>query len=80
LASFEQGDASSMAGRSSTTFKKRQKELTRQDKARDKSTKREQRKQYKLVNGRDDGTYILDEDDPFAIDLSVAPTEKQHES
>ena len=33
-----------MAGRSSTTFKKRQKELARQDKQREKAAKREQRK------------------------------------
>ena len=37
-----------MAGRSSTTFKKRQKELARQDKQREKAAKREQRKQHKL--------------------------------
>jgi hypothetical protein len=69
-----------MAGRSSTTFKKRQKELARQDKAREKSAKREQRKQYKLVNGPDDGTYVPDEDDPFAFDVPARPAEEHQES
>jgi hypothetical protein len=55
-----------MAGRSSTTFKKRQKELARQDKQREKAAKREQRKQHKLIHGPDDGTYIPEED-PFAL-------------
>jgi hypothetical protein len=54
-----------MAGRSSTTFKKRQKELARQDKQREKAAKREQRKQHKLLHGPDDGIYIPEED-PFA--------------
>jgi hypothetical protein len=69
-----------MAGRSSTTFKKRQKELARQDKAREKSAKREQRKQHKLVHGPDDGTYIPDENDPFGFDLSMPPAEEHQES
>ena len=56
-----------MAGRSSTTFKKRQKELARQDKQREKAAKREQRKQHKLIHGPDDGTYTP-EDDPFAAE------------
>ena len=68
-----------MAGRSSTTFKKRQKELARQDKQREKAAKREQRKQHKLINGPDDGTYIPDEDDPFAVDLSMEPEEEHGE-
>lgn len=55
-----------MAGRSSTTFKKRQKELARQDKQREKAARREQRKQYKLLHGPDDGTYIPEED-PFGF-------------
>ncbi|MSV29494.1 MAG: hypothetical protein EXQ52_12250 [Bryobacterales bacterium] len=40
-----------MAGRSSTTFKKRQKELARQDKQREKAAKREQRKVEKETRG-----------------------------
>ena len=59
-----------MAGRSSTTFKKRQKELARQDKQREKAAKREQRKQHKLLHGPDDGTYTP-EDDPFGADLHM---------
>jgi hypothetical protein len=55
-----------MAGRSSTTFKKRQKELARQDKQREKAAKREQRKQHKLIHGPDDGTYTPEED-PFGL-------------
>ena len=58
-----------MAGRSSTTFKKRQKELARQDKQREKAAKREQRKQHKLIHGPDDGTYTPDEDDPFGFKM-----------
>ena len=57
-----------MAGRSSTTFKKRQKELARQDKQREKAAKREERKQHKLVHGPDDGTYTPEED-PFGLVL-----------
>jgi len=68
-----------MAGRSSTTFKKRQKELARQDKQREKAAKREQRKQHKLINGPDDGTYIPDEDDPFALDSNMQPEEEHQE-
>jgi len=59
-----------MAGRSSTTFKKRQKELARQDKQREKAAKRERRKQHKIINGPDDGTYIPDEDDPFGFNVA----------
>ena len=64
-----------MAGRSSTTFKKRQKELARQDKQREKAAKREQRKQHKLINGPDDGTYIPDEDDPFGPESAMDDAE-----
>ena len=39
--------------RSSTTFKKRQKELARQEKAREKAEKREQRKAGKQSRGSD---------------------------
>lgn len=65
-----------MAGRSSTTFKKRQKELARQDKQREKAAKRVQRKQDKLLNGPDDGTYVPDPDDdlePFASEEEDRP-------
>ena len=67
-----------MAGRSSTTFKKRQKELARQDKQREKAAKREQRKQHKILHGPDDGTYIPDEDDPFSPNVPMAPPEDRH--
>ena len=67
-----------MAGRSSTTFKKRQKELARQDKQREKAAKREQRKQHKLINGPDDGTYIP-EDDPFAPQVVMDQAEDHQE-
>ena len=40
-----------MAGRSSTSFQKRQKELARQEKQRDKSAKRVQRKEVKGNDG-----------------------------
>jgi len=40
-----------MAGRSSTSFQKRQKELARQEKQRDKSAKRVQRKEVKGNGG-----------------------------
>lgn len=59
-----------MAGRSSTTFKKRQKELARQDKQREKAAKREERKQHKLIHGPDDGIYVPDEDDQFSFDAA----------
>ena len=67
-----------MAGRSSTTFKKRQKELARQDKQREKAAKREQRKQHKLLHGPDDGIYVP-EDDPFAPDMDLDSTEEEEE-
>ena len=63
-----------MAGRSSTTFKKRQKELARQDKQREKAAKREQRKQHKLIHGPDDGTYTPEED-PFGLAMEQEPSE-----
>jgi hypothetical protein len=44
-----------MASRSRTTFKKRQKELARLDKARDKAAKRVQRKLQKQIGGSDSG-------------------------
>lgn len=67
-----------MAGRSSTTFKKRQKELARQDKQREKAAKREQRKQHKLIHGPDDGTYTP-EDDPFGFDAHLDSSEEEHQ-
>ncbi len=67
-----------MAGRSSTTFKKRQKELARQDKQREKAAKREQRKQHKILHGPDDGTYIPEED-PFGFEVASGPAEEHQE-
>ncbi len=68
-----------MAGRSSTTFKKRQKELARQDKQREKAAKREQRKQHKILHGPDDGTYVPDENDPFGADARLGSLEDHQE-
>ena len=67
-----------MAGRSITTFKKRQKELARQDKQREKAAKREERKQHKLVHGPDDGVYVPDEDDQFGFD-AVSDQAEDHQ-
>jgi hypothetical protein len=58
-----------MGMRSGTTFKKRQKELARMEKQRDKFAKRLQRKTDKLTNGPEDdmgepvGDLSLPEDD-----------------
>ena len=68
-----------MAGRSSTTFKKRQKELARQDKQREKAAKREERKQHKLIHGPDDGIYVPDEDDQFSFDAAADQAEDHQE-
>jgi len=68
-----------MAGRSSTTFKKRQKELARQDKQREKAAKREERKQHKLIHGPDDGIYVPDEDDQFGFDAASDQAEDHQE-
>jgi len=54
-----------MAARSSTTFKKRQKELARQDRQREKAAKRMQRKLEKQNRGQ------LDLDDAIDFDASV---------
>jgi hypothetical protein len=67
-----------MAGRSSTTFKKRQKELARQDKQREKAAKREQRKQHKLIHGPDDGTYTPEED-PFGLEMDSGAEDQDHQ-
>ena len=67
-----------MAGRSSTTFKKRQKELARQDKQREKAAKREQRKQHKLLHGPDDGTYTPEED-PFGLAMDQESQAEDHQ-
>jgi hypothetical protein len=67
-----------MAGRSSTTFKKRQKELARQDKQREKAAKREQRKQHKLLHGPDDGIYTPEEDS-FAPDMEMDEEHEEHQ-
>ena len=58
-----------MATRSSTTFKKRQKEIARQEKQREKQAKRVQRKLEKQIRGpqtEEDmmGTVEQPEDDP----------------
>jgi len=55
-----------MAGRSGDTFKKRQKEVARAEKHREKLAKRLERKQHKGEPG--DG--LSDTDDPFGNDLS----------
>jgi hypothetical protein len=63
-----------MAGRSSTTYQKRQKELARQDKQRAKAARREQRKLE-----RQDRPPGLPEIEPFDPDegfLSEEPSEK----
>jgi hypothetical protein len=44
-----------LASRSSTSFQKRQKELARAEKQRDKAAKRVQRKLEKKIEGPDDG-------------------------
>lgn len=67
-----------MAGRSSTTFKKRQKELARQDKQREKAAKRAERKQHKLLHGPDDGTYTP-EDNPFGLETQMEQAEDHRE-
>jgi len=59
-----------MASRSRTTFKKRQKELNRQEKQRDKAAKRMQRKLEKRIGGGlpDDGTAPDDASSDEALD------------
>ena len=52
-----------MASRSRTTFKKRQKELARLDKARDKAAKRVQRKLQKQIGGGDSGDLDVNDGD-----------------
>lgn len=53
-----------MAMRSRTTFKKRQKELARQEKQRDKAARRVQRKLEKNTPGSGDDADTLDGDTP----------------
>jgi hypothetical protein len=60
-----------MASRSRTTFKKRQKELARMEKQRDKAAKRMQRKTMKLAGGLPD----LDGESPDAAEMEGAETE-----
>ncbi len=60
-----------MASRSRTTFKKRQKELARMEKQRDKAAKRIQRKTMKLAGGLPD----LDGESPDAVEMEGAETE-----
>ena len=68
-----------MASRSRTTFKKRQKELARLDKARDKAAKRVQRKLQKQIGGSDSGDLdvidgdVLDGDGIDAGDAADSP-------
>ncbi len=61
-----------MAGRSGDTFKKRQKEVARAEKHREKLARRLERKQHKGEGGEAvdaDGLAIMDDDD-FSSDLS----------
>ena len=67
-----------MASRSRTTFKKRQKELARLDKARDKAAKRVQRKLQKQIGGSDSGD--LDVTDSDLIDSGEAADSEQDEA
>jgi hypothetical protein len=68
-----------MASRSRTTFKKRQKELARMEKQRDKAAKRMQRKAEKLSGGiPDDGTQELDEEAGLTGEEAGEPEEAGH--
>jgi hypothetical protein len=67
-----------MASRSRTTFKKRQKELARLDKARDKAAKRVQRKLQKQIGGSDSGD--LDVIDGDVIDSGEAADSQQEDA
>ena len=67
-----------MASRSRTTFKKRQKELARLDKARDKAAKRVQRKLQKQIGGSDSGD--LDVIDGDMIDSGEAADSQQEDA
>jgi hypothetical protein len=67
-----------MASRSRTTFKKRQKELARLDKARDKAAKRVQRKLQKQIGGSDSGD--LDVIDGDVIDSGEATDSEQDDA
>jgi len=60
-----------MASRSRTTFKKRQKELARMEKQRDKAAKRVQRKTMKLAGGMPD----LDGESPEGSEIEGVETE-----
>lgn len=60
-----------MASRSRTTFKKRQKELARMEKQRDKAAKRMQRKTMKLAGGLPD----LDGESPDAVEMEGTEAE-----
>lgn len=70
-----------MATRSRSTFKKRQKELARMEKQRDKAAKRVQRKLEKQIGGIQTDDTV--EEDLFAGDedfASESPGESPHES
>ena len=72
-----------MASRSRTTFKKRQKELARLDKARDKAAKRVQRKLQKQIGGSDSGDLdVIDGDvlDGDGIDAGDAADSAQDDA
>jgi hypothetical protein len=75
-----------MASRSRTTFKKRQKELARLDKARDKAAKRVQRKLQKQIGGGDSGDLdvidgdVLDGDGIDALDGGDAADSPQDDT
>jgi hypothetical protein len=72
-----------MASRSRTTFKKRQKELARLDKARDKAAKRVQRKLQKQIGGGDSGDLdVIDGDviDGDGIDAGDAADSQQDDT
>jgi hypothetical protein len=68
-----------MAGRSGDTFKKRQKEVARAEKHREKLAKRLERKQHKGEGGEAvdaDGLAIMDDDD-LSNDLSEDATQSE---
>jgi hypothetical protein len=69
-----------MAGRSGDTFKKRQKEVARAEKHREKLAKRLERKQHKGEGGEAvdaDGLAIMDDDDDLSNDLSEDATQSE---
>ena len=66
-----------MSGRGRSSFNKRQKERSRQDKQREKAERRTQRKQDKAARNPEDdfGTnVVVDELDDFTLDLEPSHT------